>query len=92
MIPSLVLTLRYRKPLLLTGNIFALIFFASLGDRVGFPELTGATMLAVAIVLATAVLGLTSRIAAWIPVPIVRGLIAGPVLSGGSSQPPRILP
>jgi benzoate membrane transport protein len=80
MIPSLILTLRYREPLLLTGNIFALIFFASLGDRVGFSELTGATMLAGAIVLATALFGLTARIAAWIPVPIVNGLIAGAVL------------
>ena len=31
MIPSLVLTLRYRMPLLLTGNIFALIFFFVIG-------------------------------------------------------------
>ena len=80
MIPSLILTLRYREPPLLTGNIFALIFFASLGDRVNFSELTGATMLAGAIVLATAVFGLTGRIAGWIPVPIVNGVIAGAVL------------
>jgi benzoate membrane transport protein len=63
MLPSLVLTLRYRVPLLLTGNIFALIFFASLGNRVSFPELAGAAMLAGAIVLAIALLGLTGRIA-----------------------------
>src|SRR5215212_12224782 len=30
---SLVLTILYRQPLLLTGNIFVLIFIASLGDR-----------------------------------------------------------
>jgi benzoate membrane transport protein len=80
MLPSLVLTLRYRVPLLLTGNIFALIFFASLGNKVSFPELAGAAMLAGAIVLAIALLGLTGRIAVWIPVPIVQGLIAGAVL------------
>jgi benzoate membrane transport protein len=80
MIPSLILTLRYREPLLLTGNVFALIFFASLGDRVSFPALAGAAMLAGAIVLATAVFGLTRRIAALIPVPIVNGVIAGAVL------------
>jgi benzoate membrane transport protein len=80
MIPSLLLSIRYRQPLLLTGNIFALIFFASLGDRVGFSELAGATMLAGAIVLVTAMLGLTARIAAWIPVPIVHGVIAGAVV------------
>jgi benzoate membrane transport protein len=77
---ALVLTLRYRQPLLLTGNIFAIIFFVSLGDRIGFPELAGASMLAGGIVLAAAVFGLTGRIAAWIPAPIVHGLIAGAVM------------
>ena len=48
---ALVLTVRYRQPLLITGNIFAIIFFVSLGDQVGFPELAGASMLAGAIVL-----------------------------------------
>jgi benzoate membrane transport protein len=80
MIPSLILTLRYRVPLLLTGNVFALIFFASLGDRFSFAELGAAAMLAGAIVLVTAVLGLTGRLAAWIPAPIVYGLIAGAVM------------
>jgi benzoate membrane transport protein len=80
MLPSLVLTLRYRMPLLLTGNIFALIFFVSLGDRIGFPELAGASILAGAIVLVTAVFGLTGQLATWIPAPIVQGLIAGAVM------------
>lgn len=80
MLPSLVLTLRYRMPLLLTGNIFALIFFVSLGDRIGFSELAGASILAGAIVLVTAVFGLTGQLAAWIPAPIVQGLIAGAVM------------
>jgi benzoate membrane transport protein len=80
MIPSLVLTLRYRMPLLLTGNVFALIFFVSLGDRISFPELAAASILAGAIVLVTAMLGLTGRLAAWIPAPIVQGLIAGAVV------------
>jgi benzoate membrane transport protein len=80
MIPSLVLTLRYRMPLLLTGNVFALIFFVSLGDRIGFPELAAASIIAGAIVLVTAMLGLTGRLAAWIPAPIVQGLIAGAVI------------
>ena len=80
MIPSLVLTLRYRMPLLLTGNVFALIFFVTLGDRISFRELAGASILAGAIVLVTAILGLTDRLAAWIPAPIVQGLIAGAVI------------
>ena len=80
MVPSLFLSIRYRMPLLLTGNIFALIFFASLGDRVAFSELGGAAIVAGGILLATTALGLTGRIAAWIPAPIVQGLIAGAVL------------
>lgn len=80
MLPSLVLSLRYRMPLLLTGNVFAIIFFVSLGDRIGFPELAGASMLAGAVVLATALLGVTGRLARWIPAPIVHGLIAGAVM------------
>ena len=47
---ALALTIRLRQPLLITGNIFAIIFFASLGDRVSFPELVGASVLAGAIV------------------------------------------
>jgi benzoate membrane transport protein len=77
---ALVLSVRYRQPLLLTGNIFAIIFFVSLGDRISFPELAGASMMAGAIVLVAAVFGLTQRIAAWIPAPIVHGLIAGAVM------------
>ena len=80
MLPSLVVTLRSRVPILFTGNVFAIIFFASLGGRVGFPALAGAAMLAGGIVLVTALLGLTGRIAGWIPVPIVQALIAGAVL------------
>lgn len=80
MIPSLALSLRYRMPLLLTGNVFALIFFASLGDRFAFSELAGSAMLAGAILLITSILGLTGRLAAWIPGPVVQGLIAGAVM------------
>jgi benzoate membrane transport protein len=68
---ALVLTIRHRQPLLLTGNIFAIIFFVSLGGRIGFSELAGASMLAVGVVLVAAVFGLTGRIAMWIPAPIV---------------------
>ena len=77
---ALVMTLRYRMPLLITGNIFAIIFFASLGDRLTFAELVGASIVAGAIVFVAAVFGVTHRIAAWIPAPIVYGLIAGAVM------------
>jgi benzoate membrane transport protein len=72
--------LRYRQPLFLTGNVFALIFFASLGGQVSYPELVGASMLAGGIVLLVAIFNLTDRLAAWIPAPIVLGLLAGAVM------------
>lgn len=79
-LPSLVLTFRYRQPILLTGNVFAVIFFASLGHQFSFQELSGAAFLTGVIVLAVAAFGLTGHLAAWIPAPIVHGLIAGAVL------------
>lgn len=79
-IPSVVLAFRYRQPMLLTGNVFAIIFFASLGGQFSFAELSGASLLAGAIVLVAAAFGLTRHFAAWIPAPIVQGLIAGAVM------------
>jgi benzoate membrane transport protein len=80
MLPSAYLSFRYRMPILLTGNVFALIFFATLGERFAFSDLGGAVMIAGAIVLVTALLGVTDLIARWIPAPVVSGLIAGAVL------------
>lgn len=80
MVPSLVLSIRYRQPLLLTGNIFAIIFFVSLGDQIAFAELAGASLVAGALVLLAASFGLTGLVASWIPAPIVYGLIAGAVM------------
>jgi benzoate membrane transport protein len=79
-LPGLMLTIRYRQPLLLTGNIFVLIFIASLGGRLDYPELVGATIVAGAGVVLLGALGLTARLAAWIPAPIVLGLLAGAVM------------
>jgi len=77
---GLLLAIRYRQPLLLTGNIFVLIFIASLGGRLSYPELVGASVVAGASVLLFSALGLTARLAAWIPAPILLGLLAGAVM------------
>jgi benzoate membrane transport protein len=79
-LPSLALTIRYRQPMLLTGNVFAIIFFASLGDQFSFRELSGAAFLAGAVVSLIAVFGLTGQLAASIPAPIVHGLVAGAIM------------
>jgi benzoate membrane transport protein len=63
MLPTLVLSIRYRQPLILTG----------------FPDLAGAALVAGALVLLAAMFGLTGVLARWIPAPIVHGLIAGAV-------------
>lgn len=74
---SLVLVVRYRQPLALTGNVFVIIFVVSLGDQFSYPELVGASILAgISVVLLTA-LGLIDRLATWIPAPIAYGLLAG---------------
>lgn len=77
---GIVLALRYRQPLLVTANIFILIFVASLGTELRWAELVGASMVAGAAVLFLGPLGLTERLAAWLPAPIVFGLLAGAVL------------
>src|SRR4051794_13243693 len=64
---GLVLVIRYRQPLLLTGNVFVLIFIASLGARLSYPELVGASIVAGASVVLISALGLTGRLAAWTP-------------------------
>lgn len=77
---TIVLILRYRQPLLITGNIFILIFVLLLGGELGWPELVGGTIVAGAIVLVLGLTGLTHRLASILPAPIVYGLLAGAVL------------
>lgn len=74
---GLVLAYRFRQPLLLTGNIFVLIFIVSLQGRLSFAELAGASMVAGAAVVLISALGLTNQLTRWIPAPVVVGLLAG---------------
>lgn len=77
---TILLIVRYREPLLVTGNVFILIFVRSLGGELSWPELVGATMVAGAVVLGLGITGLTHRLASILPAPIVYGLLAGAVL------------
>jgi benzoate membrane transport protein len=77
---TIVLIIRYRQPLLITGNVFVLIFVLLLGGELTWPELVGATMVAGGVVLILALTGFTDRLAAFLPPPIVYGLLAGAVL------------
>jgi benzoate membrane transport protein len=78
---TLALTLIYRQPLLLTGNLFVIFFVTRLADQLAYQEIIGAAIIAGAAVLLFGVLGLTDRLADWIPVPIVYGLLAGVMLT-----------
>jgi benzoate membrane transport protein len=77
---GMALTLYFRQPLLLTGNIFVLIFIVSLQGRVPFAELAGASIVAGAAVVAITALGLAEHLAQLIPEPVVVGLLAGSTL------------
>lgn len=77
---GIVLALYYRQPLLLTGNIFVLIFIVSLQGRVTFAELAGASVVAGAAVVVITALGLAEHLAQLIPEPVVVGLLAGSTL------------
>lgn len=77
---TIILTVRYRQPIPITGNIFILIFVLSLGGELSWPELVGATVVAGAFVLVLGLTGLTHRLAQLLPSPIVYGLLAGAIL------------
>jgi benzoate membrane transport protein len=77
---GLLLALRHRQPLVLTGNVFAIILFAAEATRFAFPELAGATVIAGSVVVILGLAGLSGWIARFVPSPIVLGLVAGAVL------------
>lgn len=82
-IPSvigIVLSWRYQQPLLLTGNVFIMVFIVSIDDEHRFSDLVGATMLAGLAVVILSVLGMTDRLSRLLPPPVVLGLLAGAVL------------
>lgn len=76
---SLLLAFRFKQPLLLTGNLFAIIFVASLGGRFSFPQLIGGYILAGLAVAFISLLGLTGWLSRLIPSPVVFGLLAGAI-------------
>jgi benzoate membrane transport protein len=77
---SIFLAHRYQQPLLLTGNVFILIFFTSLEGQHRYSALVGAAMLAGLAVVIISAVGLTDRLSRLIPPPIVLGLLTGAVL------------
>jgi benzoate membrane transport protein len=77
---SLLLTFVFRQPLMFAWNIGGLIFLATLADRFTYNEMLGATMVAGIAVALIGVLGVSTRLAAVIPPPIIFGILAGLVM------------
>jgi benzoate membrane transport protein len=77
---SIALTLVYRQPLLVAWHIAVVAFVASLSQTVPYPDLLGAMIVAGFVVAALGALGLTTRVAALVPTPVVFGVVAGNVL------------
>ncbi|MDX1600270.1 MAG: benzoate/H(+) symporter BenE family transporter [Anaerolineales bacterium] len=77
---SIVLSVRYRVPLVFTPHILALILFGSLAAEISFPEMVGASMIAGALVLILGVTGVTGLVTSWIPGAVVMAMIAGVVV------------
>lgn len=77
---GIVVSYRYQQPLLFTGNVFIMIFFASVGDHYSYTDFVGASILAGVIVAIASLLGMVDRLSRAIPPPVVLGLLAGAVL------------
>jgi len=77
---GLLLAIRHGQPLVLTGNVFAIILFASEADRLSFGELAGASLVAGATVAVMGIAGVSRYLTRLIPTAIVLALVAGAVL------------
>lgn len=74
---TLFLALRYRQPLLLTGNLGAIVLVASLSSSISYGEMAAGTMLAGVAYAVLTLFGLPRRLGAIVPAPIVAGILAG---------------
>ena len=77
---SMVLTVVYRQPLFVAWHTAVVIFMASLAGVVPYSELLGAMLVAGMVIALIGAAGLTPRVAALVPIPIVFGVVAGNVL------------
>ena len=77
---SLVLTAKYRQPLIVAWHTSVVAFLATTSRDIPYPELLGGVTASGAIVAALGALGLTRRVTALIPPPVVFGVVAASVL------------
>lgn len=73
----LVLARVYRQPLLMAWHTHGLVFLTALSIQYSYREVLGGMVVAGMLVFALGALGLSTRMAALIPAPIVFGIVAG---------------
>jgi benzoate membrane transport protein len=80
-IASIGLSLCYRQPIPITWTMPGLIYLGTLAGQYTIAEMIGANLVAGAAIIALGLIGVGSRIMAWLPLPIVMGMFAGSILS-----------
>jgi|RhiMethySRZTD1v2_1073278.scaffolds.fasta_scaffold01781_16 benzoate membrane transport protein len=80
-IASIGLSLCYRQPIPITWSMPGLIYLGTLAGQYTIAEMIGANLVAGAAIIALGLIGVGSRIMAWLPLPIVMGMFAGSILS-----------
>jgi benzoate membrane transport protein len=79
-VSSLLLTLRFRQPIPIGWTFPGLVLIASAGAGTSLAELTGASLVAGVTISIVGLLGLATRLARLLPLPLVLGMFAGSVL------------
>ncbi len=77
---SLALTAAYRQPLLVAWHTAVVAFLAAAARDIPYHELLGGLVVAGLAIAALGTLGLTRRVAALVPAPVVFGVVAATVL------------
>jgi benzoate membrane transport protein len=70
----------YRQPMLMAWHTSGLIFLTALSTQYSYPQVLGGMVVAGVLVLVFGVFGLSARMAALIPAPIVYGIVAGTMM------------
>jgi benzoate membrane transport protein len=79
-IASFLMTYIYKIPLVIGWNGPAIIFLASVAATSGYSDMLGAMLVTGVVMIILGATGLSAKLAAFIPAPIVFGVVAGSVL------------
>jgi benzoate membrane transport protein len=79
-IASIGLSLSYRQPIPITWTIPGLVYLGTLAGQYTVAEMMGANLVAGALTIGFGLMGVGTRIMAWLPLPIVMGMFAGSIL------------